>query len=62
MQECACIIQSTGLGRQAAKGAGQHAGNERSKSWFLVDVAAGRKKGTWGGERALEQTTIRVAR
>ena len=46
------MIQSNGLGRQAAKGAGQHAGNERCKSWYLVDVAAGRKKGTWGGERA----------
>jgi hypothetical protein len=44
MQECACIIQSNGLGRQAAKGAGQHAGNERCKNWCLVDGAAGRKK------------------
>jgi hypothetical protein len=42
MQECACIIQSNGLGRQAAKGAGQHAGNERFKSGCLVDEAAGR--------------------
>jgi hypothetical protein len=32
MQECACIIQSNGLGRQAAKGARQHAGTERFKS------------------------------
>jgi signal recognition particle GTPase len=52
IQESACIIQSNGLGKQAAKGAGQHAGNERCKSWCLVDGAAGRKKGTWGGERA----------
>jgi hypothetical protein len=36
MQECACIIQSNGLGRQPPKGAVQHAGNERCKSWCLV--------------------------
>jgi hypothetical protein len=47
MQECAFIIQSNGLkhlGKEAANGAGQHAGNERCKSWCLVDGAAGRKK------------------
>jgi hypothetical protein len=55
MQECACIIQSKGLGKHAAKGAGKHACNERFKSWCLVCVTAGRKKkkkSTWGGERA----------
>ena len=44
MQECACIIQSNGLGRQAEKGAGQHAGNERCKSWCFVVEAAGRQQ------------------
>ena len=44
MQECACIIQSNGLGRQAAKGAVQHAGCERCKSRCLVDEAAGRQQ------------------
>ena len=44
MQKCACIIQSNGLGRQAAKGAGQHSGNGRFKSWCLVDGAAGRQQ------------------
>jgi hypothetical protein len=44
MQKCACIIQSNGLGRQAAKGSVQHAGNERCKSWCLVDEAAGRQQ------------------
>jgi hypothetical protein len=44
MHECAFIIQSNGLGRQAAKGAGQHAGNEKYKSWCLVDGAAGRQQ------------------
>jgi hypothetical protein len=44
MQGSACIIQSNGLGKHAAKGAGQHAGNERCKSWCLLDWAAGRKK------------------
>ena len=43
MQECACIIQSNGLGRQAAKGAGQHACNKKFKSFCLVDGVAGRK-------------------
>jgi hypothetical protein len=75
MQECACIIQGNGLGRQAAKGAVQHVGKERCKSWYLVDGAAGRQQkvqnwglvgrcmlqGTWGVERAWEQTTKRVA-
>ena len=44
MQDCACIIQSNGLGRQAAKSAGRHAGSERCKSWCLVDGAASKKK------------------
>ena len=44
MQEGACIIQSNGLGRQAAKGAGLHAGNERCKSWCFVAEAAGRQQ------------------
>ena len=44
MQKCACIIQSNGLGRQAAKGSVQHAGNERCKSCCLVDEAAGRQQ------------------
>jgi hypothetical protein len=38
------MIQSYGLGRQAAKGAGQHAGNERYKSWCLVGEEKGRQK------------------
>ena len=78
MQECACIIQSNGLGKQAAKGACQHAGNEGARvgAWFTgqqagkgVRVGAWwtcgvgcRLEGTWGDERALEQTTKRVAR
>ena len=44
MQECACIIQSSGLGMQPAKGAGQQAGIERCKSCCLVDGAAGRQQ------------------
>jgi|AntAceMinimDraft_5_1070358.scaffolds.fasta_scaffold285617_1 hypothetical protein len=44
MKECACIIQGNGLGRQAAKGAGQRAGNKRCKSCFVVYGAAGRQQ------------------
>ena len=38
------MIQSNVLGIRAAKGAGQHACNERCNSWCFVDEAAGRKK------------------
>ena len=61
MQECACIIQSDGLGKQATKVAGQHAGNERCRSWFLVEGAAGSKKKLRGAMRGRESRQPNVS-
>ena len=61
MQECACIIQSNVLGIQAEKGVGQHACNERCKSWCLVDGVAGRKKKVRGAVRGRESKQPNVS-
>jgi hypothetical protein len=52
MQECACIIQSNGLCKHAATGAGSARRQRKVKESVLGGRGSRQENGTWGGERA----------